>query len=810
MKSIQSVLAFAILFLISTNQSIAHDLPSTVKGFGALKGSFSGSVIDSKTKLPIEGVSIYFSEIKVGFYTDSKGSFEFRNIPEGKHLVELSHIGYNTFSDNIEINGDTKKDYVLVQSVVENNTVIVTGVSGATQLKKVPFQVSVLRKQDLLQSSSTNIIEALAKKPGISSMSTGPAISKPVIRGLGYNRVLTINDGVRQEGQQWGDEHGIEIDESSVSKVEVLKGPASLIYGSDAMAGVINIITNVPVESNTVKANIFSNYQTNNKARTLNANIGGNVNGINWNLYGSAVAAADYQNKYDGKVYNSNFNQRNFGGYAGYNGNWGYSHLLFSNFNLKAGLIEGERDTAGYFTKIITGGGLARATTEDFNSTTPGIPYQHIRHFKVAWDNNIKVGTNRLTFNIGYQQNRREEFGNIDNPLERALFFDLKTITYTTQLHLKEINGWNTSIGVNGMQQNNTNKGVAQLIPDYNLFDIGTYVFTKKTFQKITLSGGARYDNRSLKVKALMDGPTIKGSGFDRSFGNFSGSVGMAAELTRQLGFKFNVARGFRAPGISELASNGAHEGTIRYEYGDVNLKSETSTQIDAALDFNSDHISVSLAAYNNSFSNFIFYRKLQAAAGGDSTVNAGGVNLAAFKFDQRRATLRGIEATIDIHPHPLDWLHIQNTFSLVAGRFNDPIESSRFLPFIPAPRLITEFRGDFKSIEKNIHNFYVKFEVDNTFTQNQVFTVYNTETSTHGYTLLNAALGAEFVSKKGVPLFSLNLIGSNLGDVAYQNHLSRLKYSAENMATGRMGVYNIGRNFSVKLNIPLSWKVKP
>jgi iron complex outermembrane receptor protein len=809
MKSIQIIYLFAGIFIMGISKSTANTSIIRYANSKSVRGNFSGMVSDAKTHQPIQGVSLYFSEIKVGVITDANGKYEFRNIPEGQHLVELSHVGYTTITDNIEINGDTKKDYILSQSVVENNAVIVTGVSGATQLKKVPFQVSVLRKQDLLQSSATNIIEALAKKPGISSMSTGPAISKPVIRGLGYNRVLTVNDGVRQEGQQWGDEHGIEIDESSVNKVEILKGPASLIYGSDAMAGVINIITNVPVENNTVKANIFSNYQTNNKARTLNANIGGNSKGINWNFYGSKVAAADYQNKYDGKVFNSKFNQNNFGGYAGYNGSWGYSHLLFSSFNLKAGLVEGERDEQGYFIKPITGGATKRATDADFNSTTPQIPYQHIRHFKMALDNHIRVGKNHLAFNMGYQQNRREEFGNVDNLRERALFFDLKTFTYTAQLHLHDINGWSTSIGLNGMQQHNTNKGIEQLIPDYNLFDIGTYFFTKKSIHKVTISGGARYDNRSLKVNELLDGNRVKGQPFDRSFGNFSGSVGLAAELTHQLGFKLNIARGFRAPGISELASNGAHEGTIRYEYGDASLKSETSTQLDAALDFNSDHLSFSLSAYSNSFNNFIFYRKLQSAAGTDSLVNVNGADLTAFKFDQRRATLRGVEAMIDIHPHPLDWLHIQNTFSVVAGRFSEAIESSKFLPFIPAPRLITEFRGDFKHAEKNIHNLYVKFEIDNTFAQRNVFTTYNTETATSAYTLLNAALGADFVSKKGTPLFSLNFIGSNLTDVAYQNHLSRLKYAAENRATGRIGVYNQGRNFSVKLNIPFSWKVK-
>jgi len=142
-----------------------------------------------------------------------------------------------------------------------------------------------------------NVIESITKKSGVSSLSTGPAISKPLIRGLGYNRVLTINDGVRQEGQQWGDEHGIEIDEASVQKIEVLKGPASLVYGSDAMAGVINIISNVPAPNNTIKLNVGANYQTNNRLRNFNANISGNKNGFNWSMYGTIKAAGDYQNK---------------------------------------------------------------------------------------------------------------------------------------------------------------------------------------------------------------------------------------------------------------------------------------------------------------------------------------------------------------------------------------------------------------------------------------------------------------------------------------------------------------------------------
>ena len=808
MKLFQGLFILAVLFF-SVFQSSAKG-PIAEHGFHRLpKVNFSGTIKDAKTNTPISGVSVYLADVKSGAITNAAGYFEIKGLAIGIHLVEISHVGYTTIVDNINLANDTKKEYVLFESVVENNAVVVTGVSGATQLKKVPFQVAVVRKQDLAQTASSNIIEALAKRPGVSSMSTGPAISKPVIRGLGYNRVLTINDGVRQEGQQWGDEHGIEIDESSVNKVEILKGPASLIYGSDAMAGVINIITNVPVENNTVKANIFTNYQTNNRARTLNANIAGNLQGINWNVYGSTLAAADYQNKYDGKVFNSKYNQNNFGGYAGYNGSWGFSHLLFSSFNLKAGLVEGERDAQGYFVKPIAGGGEARASEEDFSSSIPQIPYQNIRHNKIALDNSIQLGKNRLTFNVGYQQNQRQEFGNVDNPPETSLYFDLKTITYTAQFHCKEINGWSTSFGLNGMDQKNANKGMEQLIPDYQLFDIGTYFFTKKTIHKVTVSGGTRYDNRTIQAKDLLDGINVKGAGFHSSFGNFSGSIGMAAELTSQLVFKLNAARGFRAPSISELASNGAHEGTIRYEYGDVHLKSETSTQLDAGVDFNTEHISVGVAAYNNSFHNFIFYRKLQAIRGGDSMVNVNGEILDAFKFDQRKASLYGLEASIDIHPHPLDWLHIQNVFSLVSGRLNEAIADSKHLPFIPAPRLITECRVDFKKYKKAIRNFYMKLELDNTFAQKNIFSTYNTETATAGYTLLNTALGADFVSNKGVTLFSLNLVCSNLGDVAYQNHLSRLKYASENRVTGRMGVFNMGRNFSVKVNIPLNFKVK-
>ena len=801
---------FAVLLLLS---NIAFAQPSfdgtrsdTHKS--SAKGTLSGKVTDAKTGVALSGVSIVIPDMKVGTATDASGNYTLKSIGEGKHLVEVSHIGYTTLAEEVIITSNTKKDFVLSETVLENNAVVVTGVSRSTQLKKVPVSVSIVRKQDLLQNASANLIESLTKTPGISSVGTGPAISKPVIRGLGYNRVVTINDGVRQEGNQWGDEHGIEIDDQSASKVEILRGPGAIIYGSDAMAGVINVITNVPLQEGTMKVNVLGNYQSNNNLNAWNASWAGNANGINWNVYGSTKAAADYQNKYDGKVFNSKFNEHNFGGYIGYNGGWGFSHILFSKFDQKLGIIEGARDADGDFVKKLPNGVEEKVTADDNAGTNPVVPYQRIQHTKISTDNSINLGRNRLAFNVGLQRNQRQEFGNPDDPNEIGNYFDTKTLTYTAQFHFAEKNGWKTSLGGNGMHQDHKNPGLESLIPEYNLTDIGGYLYTQKELKKVNISAGIRYDNRDLNSNTLLSGSIIRVPAFKKTYNSISGGIGITAALNDQLNVKFNAARGFRAPSIPELASNGSHEGTNRYEYGDQNLSNETSLQFDGGFEFNIEHFSFTVSAFHNSFDNFIFYRKLSAAGGGDSTVNVNGNNLTAFKFDQRKATLSGIEATFDFHPHPLDWLHIENTLSVVNGRFKDKIEYSNNIPFMPAPRLLTTLRADVKKVEDNVRNFYFKIEFDNTFAQNNVFTVYNTESITPGYSLMNVGIGADFITKKEVSLFSLYLSGNNLTDVGYQNHLSRLKYTDYNASNGRTGVFNMGRNFSIKLNVPFTFKI--
>lgn len=778
-----------------------------------VNGVLSGEVTDAKTGKPLGGAVIYLHEAKTGTVSDSTGKYKTPAVPAGKYLVEVSFEGYSSALETIEISANTTHNFKLKETYAENDAVTVTGITSASKTRQSAQPVSIMKRSDLMRSSTTNIIDAIAKAiPGVASLSSGPAVSKPVIRGLGYNRVVTVHDGVRQEGQQWGDEHGIEVDEYSVQKVEVLKGPASLLYGSDAMAGVVHLITNVPVEQGTIKANLLGNFIDNNGLFGGSANVAGHLkSGFNWNVYGTSKSAADYKNKFDGKVLNSRFYEHNFGGYFGLNKSWGYSHVLVSSFNQTLGVIEGARDSATGKFLVYPETPYARvASGADLDSRSPLNPKQHITHFKIASDNNIALGGGRLAVNLGYQRNQRRELGDVTTPNTPTLHFDLQTINYSFQYNFAEKRGWKTAGGVSGMYQQNRNLAAEALIPEYNQFDIGAFIYSKKTFNNnFTVSGGVRGDTRNVTGMSLWDGGVQKFAGFKKSFSSFSGSAGFSYNASNDVTLKLNVARGFRAPSVSELASNGAHEGTNRFEYGDNNLGTESSFQADAGIEVNTPHLSFLFNAFYNHINNYIFYSKLESVRGGDSILRIAGADYTAFKFRQAAATLAGFEVKLDLHPHPLDWLHFENSFAYVAGRFNQSFEGSDKLPFIPAPRLQSELRGDFNKAGKGLKNLYLKMTAEHMFDQNRVFTAYNTETPTPGYTLFNIGAGTDITNKKGRTVFSLHLGLNNLTDVAYQDHLSRLKYTDMNYATGRMGVFNMGRNFTMKVNVPLEFRLK-
>ena len=797
---------FTFLFLLFVSINIPF-----VNSQSALNGK-----ITAKSGEPLTGAIVFFPELGTGTVSDINGLYTINKLPKKKLEIEVSFINYKKVAETIDLSENRQKDFILEESVTEITEILVHGHANPLKMLQTPTPVSIVTQTDLLQKSSTNIIDALASQPGVSQITTGSGISKPVIRGLGYNRVVVVNDEVRQEGQQWGDEHGIEIDEAAVYSAEILKGPASLLYGSDAMAGVISFFSVPVLSENKMKLNLMADYQTNNGLIAYSADFAGHKKDFIWDLRYSNKQAHAYQNRYDGYVFNSGFSENAFSGLIGLNKSWGYSHLNVSAYQLVPGMVEGNRDSlTGNFTKPVAlsnnSAGETPATQSDFLSYGRPFPYQFVNHYKAVWNNNILIGQGTLKTTLGYQQNRRQEFADILKPNEYGLYFQLHTLNYDIHYLLPQNNGFGISFGVNGMHQNSLNLGTEYLVPEYRLFDIGGFIIAKKHLGSFDISGGLRIDNRSetadalyLKpsgVKTTASDPTAnqRFSGFSTDFPGFSGSVGASYQINEFWDTKLNFSKGFRAPSINELSSNGVHEGTIRYEIGNSNLKPESSLQIDYELGFESEYVSSKLNLFINSIDNYIFSRKLPAKAGIDSII----ANFPAFKFTSGNARIMGGEFSIDIHPHPLDWLHFENSFSYVNSQLVNQPDSTRYLPLTPAPKWKSALRVDVHNSFKNFKNLYFLLEMEHYFRQDNIYAAYHTETATPAYTLLNSSIGTDVVVNKHT-LFSIYLNGSNLTDEAYQSHLSRLKYAPTNYLTGRTGVFNMGRNVSLKVIVPV------
>jgi iron complex outermembrane receptor protein len=594
-----------------------------------------------------------------------------------------------------------------------------------------------------------------------------------------------------------------------VSHIEVLKGPASLAYGSDALAGVVNIVSDEIIPEGKIKGNAAANYQTNNGMGVLHANVAGNQKGFNWKLYGTGKAAHDYKNSYDGSVFNSRFNNVNYGAMIGLDRKWGNSRLSFSRFGQTLGLVEGTRDsTTGKFVKEVNDNGTIAdeiVTASDAKGYSPQIPSQQITHTKLVWNNSIYLRKGaRVGVILGYQQNVRKEYADILQPTTAGLEFVLQTFTYDLKYYFPAWKGWHMTSGINGMQQQNANKGTEFLIPDYKLFDAGIYSIAKKDWKRLSLSGGLRYNYRTIDVYALQLGAFQQFTGFNNSFSNLVGSIGASYMLSKRMALKLNVGRGFRAPNAAELSANGVHEGTIRYEYGNAGLKAESSMQFDLGLNWNSEHIMINASAFYNTISNYIYLQKLIGANGTDSIPsdnNADGFT--AFQFSQANAGIYGGELYIDFHPHPFDWLHLDNTLSYVRGVIYNSADSTRNLPSMPPIRWQIELKAHAKSVNKRIKNAYAKAGLQITFAQNNIFNAYSTETVTPGYTVINAGLGFDWVSRKKQLICSINTSLNNIANMSYQDHLNRLKYADLNNVTGRQGVCNMGRNLSISVNVP-------
>ncbi len=680
---------------------------------------------------------------------------------------------------------DTTKDSHFI-CAKDLNEVVVSGMTGETKLKYSPTPISLMTAEQLRTTSAPNIIDAIAKLPGLSQITTGSGISKPIIRGLGYNRVVVVKDGVRQEGQQWGDEHGVEIDPQSVGSVEVLKGPASLRYGSDAMAGVVVFHNNATQPENTMKTEAGAEYQTNNGLFAYSINNAGNKNGWLWDWRYSYKLAHAYKNKYDGYVLNTQFKERAVSGMIGKNANWGHSHLNLSYYHLTPAISEGERDEqTGQF---VTEDDIA--TKDQLKTYGFNLPFQQIKHYKAVFDQLLYLGNGSLKATVGYQQNRRQEFE--ESSSEPGLDMRLQTVSYDINYTLPMAGGWRTIYGIGGMYQKNDNLGEEMLIPTYNLFDLGVFATANKQIGKWNLSGGLRFDNRHFSSKNMED----HFASISKDFNGVTGSIGAVYDMNKHFNIKANIARGFRAPNASELASNGHHEGSLRYELGNAGLKAENSWQIDLGIDYTSTYVDAQLSVFANRVNNYIFIQKL-----GNTIID----DVPAYQYIGGDAQLFGGEATVEVHP--LNRLHVINSFSYVNAKQLHQTADHEYLPMTPMPRYTFDVHYDIINDGKTLSDLYVSAQMECYMKQNYYLKAYDTETATTGYGLLNATIGATLKAGKR-KVADIYITGSNLLNKAYQNHLSRLKYADMNNATGRSGIYEMGRNICFKVVIPFTAKI--
>lgn len=759
MKKIQQFLA--VLFMVCF----------TMPTIAANRIEIKGNIIDALTKEPLSGANIYIVDLKIITTSNAKGEFIIENVPaKGKFLVEVRYVGYKTVSKLINLSEEQNLNFALEPSVIESAEVVITGTPIGANSKTNSLAVVSVTREKIAQSGATNLVDAIAKVPGVAQVTTGGAISKPSIRGLGYNRVLTMVDGAREEAQQWGDEHGVEVDQFSAARIEVLKGPASLLYGSDALGGVINIIDDFVSAMGDFNGSFTTNYSTNNGLTASSLMAQGNQNGF---VYRGRVS---YKNAHgfgygDKIVPNSSFNETNFSGMLGLNRTWGYAHLNLSRFGTNIGLVEDGPGADGRFLDE-DGNVLSNA---DAKQRKMGLPYQNINHYRAAFNSNILLAGGQLKTNLAFQQNIRKEFEEtMDEP---GLNLHLNSYTYDLKYAFGNRNNWEPTIGLQGMYQKNVNHGDEFLIPDYHSNNIGAFVYLKRSFENGAVNAGVRYDYKSMNGADLIDDGEQVFTAFTNKFSNISGSIGIAFELVKNLTVKGNAGSGFRAPNIAELGANGKHEGTFRYEIGNSQLKQETSLQFDLGLTYDAKHISMGLNAYHNRIYNYIYLGNFN-----NETILAPEL-LPVYRFVQTNADLIGGEASVDFHF--IEALHFENTFAYVKGtnRANDSA-----LPFIPAASISNELR--FEPEIKGLKDSFVKLGFTNVFKQSR-FDSFETETA--GYTLIDAGIGTAVKTKNGK--INLWLNAQNLGNKLYYNHLSRYKLA---------GIYNPGRNISLGISVPL------
>ena len=640
-------------------------------------------------------------------------------------------------------------------------------------LGKSVIKVDKIIFNDLNPILQQYISKSISKLPGVSIVSTGPGISKPSIRGLSYDRVVVYSQGVRLENQQWGDEHGIGVSTSGINSIEVIKGPSYVLYGSDAMGGVLYI--EPERYSNDFSVDYMGLYNSNYNGITNNLGIKGSSGKFSYLARANMVDNQSFSTP-DGEVENTWFKENDIQAGLKYETEKFSSDLRLSMNFSELGLPHMEEghddhDEEGHDDHDEEG-------HDDHDEEGHEDHYQELSHTTLTWVNTFDLGNDHeLNVTLGRQLNDRKEFGGHEEEEghddheeeghddhdeeghegheegEAELDMELSTNTLDISLVMPQSDNLNLTIGANLLSQENKNFGHEELIPDAEKKDFGLYALGQITMENGAALLGVRYDNRSIS--------SDMGSA---DFSNFNGSVGIKRDF-KNSSLRFNIGSGYRAPNLIELFADGVHHGTFRYEKGNVNLVAEKSFQTDISFDINNEDSSVSFNLFYNDISDYIYISPSRDRMDG----------FAVFNYMQQDSELYGGEISFD-KKTGFDWLSYNTSLEYIFAESAD----GEALPFISPLTFNQVFNIDFSS------NY--SFEIDFLAKAKQG-RVAMFEEETDGYSILNLSGNwmTSFLENDLNIFWSVN----NVFDTEYYDHLSRFKTA---------GIEEMGRNISVGL----------
>jgi len=726
------------------------------------QNNLKGKVSD-QDNLPLSGATIFLPELNKGTMADKNGLYILSGLPSGKVKIQISYIGYTSKIETIILQDpETELNVTLETTTIRTEEIVVTGGYSSTQHENA-IKIEALKLEYSDIKPTPNLTDIITKIPGVNMISKGSGVSKPVIRGLSMNDILILNNGVRFENYQYSDHHPLGIDEFGIEDIEVIKGPSSLLYGSDAIGGVINFIKEKPAPIGTIEGDY--NLQLFSNTLGISNNFG--LKGSSQHFFGGIrlgqKSNSDFLQGGGDFVPNTRFKEYSIKLNTGFTGRYGTFILFYDYSRQNLGLAEEEAIEA-----------IAK------RGRNLEIFYQQFNTHLLSTQNKIYLGKMKLDINSAYQNTELIHFG---EPSAYEIQMRLASLTYDAKLYLPSDKNSEYIVGYQGMYQNNLNLNdrETKLLPDASIFNNSIFFLLQKTFfNKLKFQTGLRFDDKSINTMALGDaGQPDYREALDKKYNSLSGSLGATYSISEKFLLRSNFASAYRTPNLAELTSNGQHE--TRYEIGEKNLIPEKSYEIDLSMHYHVDNLTIDLAGFYNNINNYIFISPT-----GDTTSNG----IYIYKYEQNNSYLYGAEAGIHFHPEAMKWLHLLTTFSSVTGKQ----KNGSNLPFIPAKKIYMELRAEKESLAF-LHKAFLMVTATNVFKQENIA---SEETPTNAYTLMDISFGGQIKVKD--QFISISLGATNIFDKQYIDHLSTLK---------EVGFFNPGRNFTMTLKIPFIIRIK-